>query len=85
MSGTALISTACRQAIVAREVDEAHCAMLVEALERGEDPAVVNVQLDHLVLTAGRRLADLRELLHVQEQAELGSIHARWLGGMSLT
>lgn len=72
------LDTVMSQVLRARDVDEAHVAMLVEALKRGEDSILVNIQLDHLCIAAERRLTDLRELLHVREQAELRSIHARW-------
>lgn len=76
----AILDTASRQALRAAAIDEAHAAMLVEAIERGEDDAgVLTAQLDCLVLVAERRKADFNELCQEAEQEQLRSIHDRVL------
>lgn len=85
MIESALIDIAGRQALDAAAIDEAHCDMLLDALDLGADPDIVNVQIDLLLLAAERRLADAAERLHVQTQEWLGAVRDRWCPEMSLT
>lgn len=78
MADSAPLDIVARQALEAAAMDEAHCDMLLEALELGADPAIVNVQIDLLLLAAERRLAEATERLHVQTQEWLSAVRARW-------
>lgn len=76
-----VLDTSLKQARRAGDLDTAHALMLGEAIERGDDNAeAASAVLDHLLLTSERRLDDVRELIHVQQQAEIHAIRERWLG-----